>query len=267
MLTKRLHTFKKMWITKHSPISVISIRPERWNLICKDITDRKMSLQGIQLFHGTNGQALDKKRWQISKRITDHSYKTMTRGQIACFDSHKRVWKHIVASGLPYACVAEDDMRLYKTFEQEEFCNDIKTQIDKYVPDFELLFLQYCTFFKGPIQKWFGPATDVEALKDAKGSANGAERSKADKDLKGAENPKVAKIPQLYRGSKCQCMYLYVITLDACKKLLSLSNVINEPVDMFISKLADRNYLNTVNISPQMDPTFVPKNSDTEGIK
>jgi GR25 family glycosyltransferase involved in LPS biosynthesis len=83
---------------------VISIRKKRWRLAY----ERFVAIRSyIQLLEGTNGVDIDKIKWLQQGKILSNC--RLKRGQLGCFDSHRRAWSKIVNSKFPFGLILEDD--------------------------------------------------------------------------------------------------------------------------------------------------------------
>ena len=60
-------------------------------------------------------------------------------GEVACYMSHKTLWKHIYDSNAPYGIIFEDDVILPKGVDKYEIIKRIKDS-----PDFNVIYLGHC---------------------------------------------------------------------------------------------------------------------------
>lgn len=88
----------------------ISIRPHRWEGLKARLGPWA---RDIQLWTGTNGEGINISRWTHNGTIAHGSQ--LNRGQIGCYDSHVRVWSHVVDNKLDMALVLEDDANVRYT--------------------------------------------------------------------------------------------------------------------------------------------------------
>lgn len=96
-----------VWPEEFSHVFAISIREERF----QDLIQRLQFLPiPIRQVRGTLGHRIDRDWWVKNKYLAADS--TMRRGEIGCFDSHRRVWEHVVQHHLPMAVILEDDVDL-----------------------------------------------------------------------------------------------------------------------------------------------------------
>jgi len=85
------------------PVFVITINDSRYN----GFAQRSNAIKSlVHKWNGTNGHKLNKQKW--SRRAA----RRLKRGQIGCYDSHVRVWKHMVANNIEYALICEDDANI-----------------------------------------------------------------------------------------------------------------------------------------------------------
>ena len=74
--------------------------------------------------------AIDGQNLDDSKFISSIKKYNMSKSEIACILSHKKVWKKIVAEKIPYACVLEDDVHLSSSF--PDFIKDTNWLTDNF---------------------------------------------------------------------------------------------------------------------------------------
>jgi glycosyl transferase family 25 len=121
------------WPDKFSEMFVITIRRRRW----ADAQRRLKFLGGnLHKIQGTDGRVINKKAWRKSNKVGNPR---MRRGQIGCFESHRRIWEHVAKSNIPYAVIFEDDVDL-----RPQHLNTIAAaykQMEEADPDWEILFL------------------------------------------------------------------------------------------------------------------------------
>lgn len=87
--------------------------------------------------------AIDGSRVGDSFTIADRTFRNdgqITRREFACKMSHLAIMNHIVASGLPYALVLEDDVQVPCGFNTA-----LKLLQEKLPPDFDIVYLSYNT--------------------------------------------------------------------------------------------------------------------------
>lgn len=237
-----LSKIPKTFITAHAPVHVISIRPDRWARLQSQMSHWRPLLK---MFPGTHGLKLDKKHLLKEGKITKRAFVHMKRGEFGVADSHRRLWQKVVDEKLPWLTVSEDDNPTFvpsertlaqlQDIEKEIFSStctsgnaDCKSNVQK-VPKFDILFLRYCTFFKGRPRQWYSP--------------------------------------RLFQPSKCQCMYTYVISQQGAQRLLKKMYPINDPVDVYVAQMADSDQISAWSLFPQMGPVrsrFL--GSDTQAI-
>lgn len=115
-------------------IFVISIRPERWDAFRSRFggwCDQSF------LFKGTHGSNIRRKDWVRKKLISANS--NLRKGQIGCFHSHVRLWKHIQALGLSKTLICEDDAAIYNNQDTWNYAKQIEEESKNL--DYDLLFL------------------------------------------------------------------------------------------------------------------------------
>ena len=96
------------WPKSLRTIFVISIRPTR-----KKICQSRLGILAryVKSWTGINGKLLNLHDLKLCKKITETC--VMRRGQIGCFESHKRIWKWCVDSNTSMVLIFEDDVTIY----------------------------------------------------------------------------------------------------------------------------------------------------------
>jgi glycosyl transferase family 25 len=121
------------WPSKFSEMFVITIRRQRW----ADAQRRLKFLGGhLHKIQGTDGRVINKKAWRKSNKVGNPR---MRRGQIGCFESHRRIWEHVAKNNIPYAVIFEDDVDI-----RPQHLNTIAAaykQMEEADPNWEILFL------------------------------------------------------------------------------------------------------------------------------
>jgi glycosyl transferase family 25 len=89
-------------------VFVITMRPPFWSRLQRQLADWGTVAERVD---ATDGNTIDVAQW-----IADGRYRpaadgdrALTRGELGCSDSHRRVWAQIVQRDLPGALVLEDD--------------------------------------------------------------------------------------------------------------------------------------------------------------
>lgn len=126
----------KEWFAQLSPIFVISIRERRWLDMARILHPLK---QHLVHWRGTDGRTLNLEQWKRQGKIGGP--RTYKRGQVGCYDSHRRVWQHIVNHKLPYALILEDDAGLTCHPAMLEKVRRVLDDVNKHDPRWELLYL------------------------------------------------------------------------------------------------------------------------------
>ena len=111
----------------------------RWNQTVDRL--KKININNVKKWVATDATKIDDEYKQ--NKIT------ITKGEYACYMSHKRLWKHIYDLNIPYALILEDDIILDPSTTKQTILNDINFTIEQN-KDFDILFLGYCD---GPIFK------------------------------------------------------------------------------------------------------------------
>ena len=108
-LRKRKKVLKEEVIfAEHWPykkIFIISIRMPR---LVKCLRRLGSLARYVTIVPACNGETIARKEWKDSLQTTC----SLLRGQLGCFESHCRVWRHIVENKIKEALILEDDIRL-----------------------------------------------------------------------------------------------------------------------------------------------------------
>jgi glycosyl transferase, family 25 len=90
------------------PVFVITMRPPLWSRLQRRLAEWGTVVHRVE---GTDGNAIDVAQWIAEGRYHPPAAgdRAMTRGELGCSDSHRRVWTEIVQRDLPGALVLEDD--------------------------------------------------------------------------------------------------------------------------------------------------------------
>jgi glycosyl transferase family 25 len=195
------------WPLDWGAVHVISIDSKRaQRFIQRAQTDR------VVLCRGVNGRKLDRGRWVREGWVSSESL--MSRGQIACFESHRSLWQMAVDKHMPYIFIAEDDTvvsaGLPNTIARLSRLTSLLTRVR---PEWDALFLT---------------------------------RSHLKRQVK----RKIA--PGLYIPGEFWGLNAYVLSLAGCRYLLAdpRCNRYTIPVDVVISRLARNGHLNAVACAP-----------------
>jgi len=141
------------WPEKLSTIFVITIRMARW----KECQKRLQHLSPLLTkWQGTNGGQINKTKWKKEKRYTNLR---LSRGQMGCYDSHRRIWAHVVEKKIPYVLILEDDANL----QPHKIGKEIQTaleELEHYDPEWELFYLSRSRL-KYPIERIVTPHVAV----------------------------------------------------------------------------------------------------------
>jgi glycosyl transferase family 25 len=90
------------------PVFVITMRPPFWSRLQRQLADLGTRAERVD---GTDGNTIDVAQWIAEGRCQPAADgdRALTRGELGCSDSHRRVWAQIVQRDLPGALVLEDD--------------------------------------------------------------------------------------------------------------------------------------------------------------
>jgi hypothetical protein len=123
------------------PVFVISINPVRQEKF------KQRFNHSSTIWRGTNGKTLDITQLRREGILFNRS---LTRGEIGCYDSHIRLWRKLVSEKVPMAIICEDDVNLTGDTAQTQYLNTLLSEIKTTRCDF--LFLS-----------WFRPAGGAHA--------------------------------------------------------------------------------------------------------
>jgi GR25 family glycosyltransferase involved in LPS biosynthesis len=102
------------------PIFTITIRENRWNNFIKRLNDTTDVIQNQHIkIDGTNGKNININEW-IEKGLIKKDNRR-GRGQLGCMDSHRRIYQYIVDNNLPYGIITEDDLLLSSSKHKQIF--------------------------------------------------------------------------------------------------------------------------------------------------
>lgn len=134
--------FDNVWVIN------LETRPDRW-----DISKKRLKEVGItsKRWNATNAESEEFK--QLYNKI---SYPKRTKGEIACYMSHKNLWKHIYATGKPYALIFEDDLLFSPGVGKKDIMNAMEQS-----KGFNIIYLGHChtniiSFLKPDVKKGTG---------------------------------------------------------------------------------------------------------------
>lgn len=185
---------------------VITINMRRYNGMLKRVGPWRPYLTK---WEGTNGRHLSKNKWLKRKDLVNP---TLKRGEIGCYDSHARLWDHIVEHKLPYACILEDDAEIvYGEEEQEKIFRAAMSQIKHHNIYWDILYLG-----RGNRSTWGALA------------------------------------PNLEKPKGCCGLFAYILTLKGAQILLENCYPIRDPVDVLPIHLIEQGKLAAVAITPRM---------------
>jgi len=187
------------------PIYLINLdrRPDR----LAKMTERLAGLPFIRI-SAIDGEQL--KDLQYGSEMKKHN---MTKNEIACILSHKKIWETIVDKKIPFACILEDDACLSSSF-----------------PD----FIRDTT--------WLPNNFDVIKLETY------IRRVYLSFKKKRARNRQLRKLFSIHFGTAG-----YIFSLEGANKLFDITRELNRPIDYLIFEAKNTNpELNILQISPAL---------------
>jgi glycosyl transferase family 25 len=127
------------WPTELSSSFAISVRPQRWQGMRERLGPW---IKNVKLWNGTNGSTVNTGKWLQTGKLSRSS--VLKRGQLGCYDSHVRIWQHIVKTKAPMTLIMEDDANLRYTENHAKKMRMILDQVQK-IKGWHLLYLGRCT--------------------------------------------------------------------------------------------------------------------------
>lgn len=116
-----------------TPIYAISIRAHRYT----DLLLRMRQWSSlVTLIPGTDGRKISLKKWKTINRLATH----LTVGQVGCYESHARVWKKLIESGLPHALILEDDAAISYSEDTVTKLNELMKEL-KTLPGWDIVYV------------------------------------------------------------------------------------------------------------------------------
>lgn len=116
----------------------ISIRPTRFQ-------DMKRRLgpwsSHVQMFHGTNGHHINYAQWRHKLCNIKWKGKRFRRGQIGCYDSHARLWKHIASNYKKPVLIMEDDASLFYNREMSQRLHHLFVELNQKSVQWDIIYV------------------------------------------------------------------------------------------------------------------------------
>jgi glycosyl transferase family 25 len=111
------------WPKQITSAFAISMRPQRWQGMKARLGPWA---NRVKLWNATNGYTIDTGKWIKSGKLSAGS--RLRRGEIGCYDSHVRIWQHIVTNKIPVTLIMEDDANVRYT---ESHARKLKAAFDE----------------------------------------------------------------------------------------------------------------------------------------
>jgi len=124
------------WPSDFKAAFSISVRPLRWQGMQTRLGPWASK---VQLWSGTNGQSIDVSQWSRSGKSSPGC--TLKRGQLGCYDSHVRVWQHIVRNKIPMALIMEDDANIRYIKAHEQRINNTLAELKRLGTRWDMLYI------------------------------------------------------------------------------------------------------------------------------
>jgi glycosyl transferase family 25 len=123
------------WPSEIKAAFAISMRTQRW----QGMQARLGSWANrVKLWNATNGNSISVRSWIAQKKTVSTM---LTRGQLGCYDSHVRLWRHIVKMEIPLTLIMEDDANVRHHPSTLDTMTRALEGTKKVKPDFDLLYL------------------------------------------------------------------------------------------------------------------------------
>lgn len=194
------------WPVEMHNTFVISIRSHRWLSMRKRFGPWAKYLRH---WPGTNGSIVNKNQYRQSGKLQNPN---LRRGEIGCYDSHHRIWKHMVAHNLATAFIMEDDAAIFYNKEFAKRLHAVWGTLRKnHIP--------WDIFYMG--------------------------RNRPDRNIRSLG-------PGIARPLTCQGCFAYMLTLAGAKKLLASALPMRQAVDVFAGKLGDTGRITAIAMYPRL---------------
>jgi GR25 family glycosyltransferase involved in LPS biosynthesis len=202
-------------------IRVISIRPQRY----EEFKQRFAPWVG-QRFEGTMGDKKSMQAWRKEGYVPNGRKSPLRRGQLGCFHSHVRLWKHIEAQKHHRTLICEDDASIYFNKKTHEYLTSLNDEMKRIGNSWDIIMLGHHNRRRAyhhphQISEHFETAPDAIGL------------------------------------------FAYIISLRGVRKLLQLiTKPYITPIDNLLSILVKNHKLNVLRVQPHLC-FVVPVRSDT----
>jgi GR25 family glycosyltransferase involved in LPS biosynthesis len=124
------------WPAEIAAAFAISIRPPRFQALQQRLGPWR---EHVQLWNGTNGMHLKAAAWKQMKKVAAHS--VLRAGEIGCYDSHVRIWEHIVEKKLGVTLILEDDANIRYVSEHATRLRQTFDEIQRLGTAWDLLYI------------------------------------------------------------------------------------------------------------------------------
>lgn len=124
------------WMFTHTFVINLKKRPERWLGMLARLGDWS---KYVTQWEATDGSSLNVTDY-VQRGVLSSKHR-MIRGQIGCYDSHYRIWKHIVDNNIQWALILEDDANIRHTKEYHSKINEALEDVEKIDPLWDVCYL------------------------------------------------------------------------------------------------------------------------------
>jgi glycosyl transferase, family 25 len=207
LIRKKKETEILEWPVDSIPeIYAISIRNERYQALQQRLENWS---QYLKLWPGTDGKTLPPQP-KLPPALSNVTL--LTRGQIGCFDSHFRLWKHMIENNIDRLLILEDDANLRMS---STVLNQIMTtlrELNELQTPWDICFLGHKTERRTPFE----------------GGSH------------------------LFRPTDFCGLFTYLLTLEGAKKLVQNARPFRHPCDIYVMHQWKQGRISAVAVHPPL---------------
>lgn len=244
-------------------ILVISMRPERIKFM---YSRAKAWKKYLEVLPATNGSFINVQQWLLANKITKRAAQKMRRGQFGCAESHLRAWIKIYLSGHPYGVVAEDDANIEPAKIRVALLNTTLMELEVLTDsDFKTLGLDRKTVADEKSSR-FTPVEQVIKKILGDNYTASAVTTPADnsqnwqwhmlyleyRNVFSSMNRLNRVTDHTFIPSKCQCLYMYILTREGAKRLIEHALPFDRPVDVYVAEMSDTDKITALCMTPAL---------------
>ncbi len=212
-------------------IFIISLksRPDRKKLAIDELKKHNL-LQNSTFVEAVNGKNMTDAEIKAVYKF-DEKYRKLRKGEIGCYLSHIDCWKRILASGMPYGMIIEDDVTFIDDF--RKVFNDVFNNVKDMKWDM-------ISLGRSCREGWFPLPCDSGKL--------------------------IYGDNVMYPDSLGYGTYAYIIKTELIKELLKESLPMSQPVDVVLLEKQQAGTLTNITFKKYLAVTRDLKDSDTTHI-